>query len=167
MYFATGAVVIPAEGDAEELIKARGHNLSKLSLRGCDFSRRCLINADFSGSDCTGCDFSNTDLSLAKFEGANLYKCNFANAILYVTNFEKCNLTRANFEGACIYGIYFGDDVNATYASFKNIKYEKNRRYLLDPGHSISPNKQLQFGSQLDVSSVCETDFMVHVRNPV
>jgi hypothetical protein len=94
------------------------------SLRGADFSRRRLPNANFAEADLRNAIFTGTVLVEAVFAGADLREANLAEAILtgadlrgtnlsganlIGTDFGGADLTGADLSGAYIWGADFND----------------------------------------------------------
>lgn len=74
-------------------------------LDGHDFSRRCLIGAEFRNCKLRTTNFSGADLSYAVFVECDLYRADITNACLYATQIRDCDATKADFTGALLSGV--------------------------------------------------------------
>jgi Pentapeptide repeats (8 copies) len=73
----------------------------------CNYSRRTIVNADFSGQNLAGANFSNAILINANFNGANLEGANFQGANLTGATFVGADLTRANLHNSTLVNANF------------------------------------------------------------
>ncbi len=69
-------------------------------LRGVNFSRAVLTDANFAGADLVGASFEKADLRKANLTGANLTGANLTSSNLTGANFTNADLTNADLTGA-------------------------------------------------------------------
>jgi hypothetical protein len=82
-------------------------DLSRIMMKGVDFSGSDLRGADFDlaqleDSNFSGSDLSNSNLTHANFTGTNFENCDFIDATILNSTFSKTNIKGADFTNADI-----------------------------------------------------------------
>jgi hypothetical protein len=103
-------------------LKSLKFNNKVMSLRGVDFSKSNLINADFSYIDLNGANLSDTILYHAKFCHADLEYCDLSRAKLVEANLYLARLYSANL---------FGVDLRKANLDYADLKYAQLESIVL------------------------------------